>query len=421
MQKRINTQYENVSGRKIIGDLAESELKKLPLSDHANEVALRQVFDWDSTFNDLISVKDSLINTIKLLHAGLIALDPVTGAVKAWVGGIDYKTQPYDQILAKRQMASTFKPILYAEALEEGIKPCYYLDNDSIKLADFKDWSPGNFDNSHGGKYSLAGALVHSMNIPTFNLFLNISYSGLDSLWKKMGFSFPLEKNPSLAMGTPEASVMETAIAYSAFANGGYRIIPHKIVSIKSNDGEVIWQNDFSEPKVRVISERTSMLMSAILQRAVNEGTGASVRSVYGVTLPLAGKTGTSQDNADAWFAAFNPALVLVSRVGASLPSVHFFDSKNGTGSALALPLVALTLKNIEGNEELRKKLISPFPDLSPDLAGELDCPYFKEKKLFENVLDFFKRDKVKFNKDSSASEKRKKPFFKRIFGKKAV
>jgi penicillin-binding protein 1A len=421
MQKRINKQYESVSGKKTIGDLAENELKKLQLSDNADEVALRQVFDWDSTYNDLISVKDSLINTIKLLQAGLIGIDPSTGAIKVWVGGIDFKTQPYDQILAKRQMASTFKPILYAEALEEGIKPCYYLDNDSIKLTDFKEWSPGNFDNSHGGKYSLAGALVHSMNIPTFNLFLNISFSGLDSLWKKMGFTFPLENNPSLAMGTSEASVMEAAIAYSAFANGGYKIKPKKIVSIKSHDGEIIWQNDFSEPEIRVITERTSMLMSAILQRAVNEGTGASMRSVYGVTLPQAGKTGTSHDDTDAWFASFNPSLVLVSRVGASLPSVHFFDSRNGTGSALALPLVAMTLKSIEGNPELRNKMISPFPDLPPELAGELDCPYFKEKNLFENVLDLFKRDKVKFNKDSTGSKPRKKSFFKRIFGKKSV
>ena len=419
MQKKINTQYESVYGKKILSELAENELKRHNLSDRGNEVAPRQVFNWDSTFYDLISLKDSLINTIKLLHAGLISLDPETGAIKAWVGGIDFKTQPYDQVLAMRQMASTFKPILYAEALEEGIKPSYYLDNDSIKLDDYKDWSPANFDNSHGGKYSLTGALVHSMNIPTINLFLKISYSGLDSLWKKMGFSFPLENNPSLAMGTAEASVLETAIAYAAFANGGYKIIPHKILSIRSNEGELIWQNEFSKPGKRAITERTSLLMSAILQRAVNEGTGASMRSVYGVTLPLAGKTGTSQNNADAWFAAFNPKLVMVSRVGASLPSVHFFDNSNGTGSALALPIVAMTLKNIEGNRELRDKLITKFTDLPPDLAEELNCPDFKEKNLFDNVFDIFKRDRAKSYKSSPGSEKEKKSFFRRIFRKK--
>jgi penicillin-binding protein 1A len=186
-----------------------------------------------------------------------------------------------------------------------------------------------------------------------------------------------------------------------------------------SHDGEIIWQNELSENKIRIISERTSLLMSAILQRAVREGTGVAMRSVYEVTLPLAAKTGTSQDNADAWFAAFNPSLVMVSRVGASLPSVHFFDGRNGSGSALALPLVAITLKNTERNMELRNRLFTPFPLLPPYLAAELECPDYKEKKLMENVIDFFKRDKITFKKDSSASEIKKQTIFQRIFGKK--
>ena len=419
MQKRLNDQYESVSGKKIIGEMAENELKRLKLTERGSEVSLRQIFDWNGTYLDSISVSDSLIHTIKLLHAGLLAINPATGAVKAWVGGIDFKTQPYDQILAKRQLASTFKPILYAEALEEGIKPCYYLDNDSIILSDFEDWSPENFDNSYGGKYSLTGALVHSMNIPTFNLFLKVGFSRLDSLWNKMGFSFPLENTPSLAIGTAEANIVEVAIAYSSFANGGNKITPQKIVSIKSPDGEVIWQNEFSEAKTTILTERTSLLMSAILQRAVREGTGVTVSSVYGVTLPLAGKTGTSQDYADAWFAAFNPTLVLVSRVGASFPSVHFNDGGNGSGSALALPLVAMTLKKVQMNRELMNRLISPFPDLTPELAAELDCSDFKEKKLLENFIDFFKRDKFKYDKETSRSDLKKKSIFQRIFGTK--
>lgn len=416
MQKRLNKQYESASGKKIIGAMAENELKRLNLSERANEVDLRQVFDWDGPVLDSISVSDSLIDALKLLHAGLLALDPVTGAVKAWAGGIDFKTQPYDQILARRQLASTFKPILYAEALEKGIEPCYYLDNDSI-AADINGWSPENFDNSHGGKYSLAGALVHSMNIPTFNLFLNVGFNNLHSMWNKMGFSFPIENNPSLAMGTAEANIMELAIAYSSFANGGNKITPQKIVSIKSPAGEVIWQNEFSEAKTRVLTERTSLLISAILQRAVREGTGVTMGSVYGVTLPLGGKTGTSQDYADAWFAAFNPTLVLVSRVGASLPSVHFNDGGNGSGSALALPLVAMTLKKIQLNRELMNRLITPFPGLPPELAAELECPDFKEKITHKNFFDFLKRDKTRVNKDTSRTDHKKKSFFQRIFG----
>ncbi|MBK7712403.1 MAG: hypothetical protein IPJ37_16660 [Bacteroidales bacterium] len=194
-------------------------------------------------------------------------MDPVTGAVKAYAGGIDFRTQPYDQILARRQMGSIFKPVLYSLALEQGIKPCYYLNNDSIVISDFGEWSPGNFDHSFGGKYSLTGALVHSMNIPTFNLFLKVGFGRLDSLWRKMGFTFPLEDKPSLAMGTAEASIREVAIAYSSFANGGHKVTPQKIVSIKSPDGELIWENEFKEDTVRILSERTCRLISAILQK----------------------------------------------------------------------------------------------------------------------------------------------------------
>jgi penicillin-binding protein 1A len=424
MQKKLNEQYNSPSGKKFIGKMAEAELKKLDPAIQADEVRIRQVFDWDGIFTDSISISDSLTYTIKLLHAGLLAMNPVSGAVKAWVGGIDFKTQPYDQVLASRQLASTFKPFLYAEAFEEGIDPCYYLDNDSIVGPDYEEWSPANFDNSHGGKYSLSGALIHSMNIPTFNLFLKVGYAGVDSMWKKLGFAFPLENNPSLAMGTAEGSVLEVASAYAAFANGGRKITPQKIVSIKSASGEIIWQNEFIEPKTRILSERTTQLICHILQRAVREGTGASMKSVYGVDLPMAGKTGTSQDYADAWFTAFNPKVVIVSRVGASLPSVHFYSGGNGTGSALALPLVAMTLKKVQQNPGLTKQLISSFPALPEELLSQLDCPDFKDETFLENFFDIFKKDKDqdKIEKKPGKTqkpEKKKKSFFQRIFGKK--
>ncbi len=296
------------------------------------------------------------------------------------------------------------------------MEPCQYLDNDSIILSGFEDWSPENYDHSYGGKYSLAGALAHSMNVPTFNLFLNIGFEKLDSLWRKMGFSFTLDNTPSLAIGTAEASIMEVAIAYSAFANGGYKISPQSIISIKTPDGEIIYQNEFSEAKERVLTERTSMLMSAILQKAVREGTGASMSSVFGVNLPLAGKTGTSQNYADAWFAAFNPKLVIVSRVGASSGAVHFNNGSNGSGSALALPLVALTLKKVQMNPALTEKLIAPFPDLPPELMNALDCPDFKEDNIMDKFLDLFQKRNTTFDAEMKKAKLKKRSLLKRLF-----
>ncbi len=418
MQKRLSEQYQNPSGRKLIAEITGSRLKEQNLIKRADEIKLHTIFDWNGSYADSISVRDSIKQALTLLHAGLLAMDPHTGAVRAWVGGIDFNTQQYDQILARRQLGSVFKPILYAVALEEGMEPCQYLDNDSIVLSGFEDWSPENFDHSYGGKYSLAGALAQSMNIPTFSLFMKIGFNRLDSLWTGMGFSFPLNNTPSLALGTAEASIKELAVAYSSFANGGYIISPQSIVSITTSEGEIIYQNNFDEVRTRVLTERSSILMSAMLQKAIREGTGATLKSLFGVTAPLAGKTGTSQNYADAWFAAYNPKLTIVARVGASSPDIHFNSGSNGTGSALALPLVALILKRIESDTETRGQFIASFPDLPPELEGALDCPDFKKESLFDKFLDLFKKKEIVFNEDSIKADRKKKSFLKRIFKK---
>jgi len=378
MQKRLNEQYNTAAGKRLLKD-----------------------------------IPDSLRKDVTTLQAGLLAMDPVTGAIRAWVGGIDYQEQPYDQISARRQLASVFKPVLYAAALEEGMEPCQYLDNDSVTLAGFTDWSPENYNHSFGGKYSLAGALAQSMNIPTFSLYLKVGFEKLDMQWRRMGFTFPLDNTPSLPMGTAEASIAEVAVAYASFANGGMKISPQSIISVRTPGGVVIWQNEFPQSEERVFTEKTGMLMSAMLQKAIREGTGASVHSVYGVKIPLAGKTGTSQNYADAWFAAFNPHIVIVSRVGASSPAIHFNSGNYGSGSALALPLVALTLRKAESDPELMKQLDVPFPDLPPELQGALDCPDFRDKDFFDRLIDLFEDDEVNFDE---AGKKRIKTLLEKIF-----
>ena len=419
MQKRLTEQYQSASGKRTIKQIADQELKSMNLSDRAEEINLRQVFDWGGSHSDSISVNDSLKQALLILHAGLMAMDPQTGSVRAWVGGIDFKTQPYDQIYARRQMASSFKPILYAEAFEQGIDPCLYLDNDSITIHGIEDWTPENYDHTFGGKFTLAGALTFSMNIPTVNLFLQTRFQKLDSLWTQMGFSYNLDSVPSVALGTAEASILEEAIAYSSFANGGYRVTPQCITTIKAPDGEIIYENEFSNPKVKVLSEKSATLIRAILQKAVREGTGATMGSVYGINLPLAGKTGTSQDYSDAWFSVFNPKLVVISRVGASSRAIHFNNGSYGSGSSLALPLVALTLKKVQKNDTLSRQLFTSFPDLSPEFLAALDCPEYKEKNLVDKFLDLFHgKKKTLIENNGEKPKPKKKGFFRRLFGK---
>jgi penicillin-binding protein 1A len=417
MQRRLDDQFKNSAGARYLKQVADSELARLDIAHRADEVKVRRMFSWDGSYNESVSVADSILHAIKILHGGLLAIDPLTGSVKAWVGGIDFLTQPFDQVLARRQIASTFKPVLYAAALEKGVDPCRYFDNDSIILAGYEDWSPVNYDRSYGGRYSFSGSLIKSMNIPSFNLFLDVGFGNVDSLWRKMGFNFRLQNSPSLALGTAEATLKEVAIAYSSFANGGYKIDTYCIESITSPEGEIIFRREPEYENARIISERTSILMSAILQKAVMEGTGTAIRNIYDINLPLAGKTGTSQNYSDAWFAAFNPKLVIVSRVGASSHAIHFDRGTDGSGAALALPLVALTLKQVQQDKQLSGQLFSPFPDLAPELIRLLDCPDFKEKNLIDNFRDWFKNDIITYDNETEGDrETRGKSFFRRIF-----
>jgi penicillin-binding protein 1A len=428
MQQRLNKQYDTRSGRKMAAQVADRELKRLNLETRANEPSLQEYSTSDSSLIERITVRDSMIQAVKTLQAGLLAIDPASGEIKAWVGGIDFRSQPYDQILARRQLASTFKPIIYTAAFEQGYNPCDFIENDSITDSGIEGWSPENFDHTYGGKYSLKGALIHSMNVPTYNLYMNVGYERVDSLWTRMGFSYELPDVPSLAMGVAEASLKEVAVAYSAFANGGLKIVPQSIVSIKTADGELIWKNEFVQPGTRIIDERSVALIRGILRRAVIEGTGSALGSVYGVTLPLAGKTGTSQDYADAWFSCFNPTIVMVSRVGASSPAIHFNSGSNGSGSTLALPLIARTLQDVQKNKILSNQLFSPFPELPGELADALDCPDFRDKTFFENVIDIFKgkhpavREIQKPSLEKPSQQKpepeKKKSFFRRLFRK---
>ncbi|TFG40657.1 MAG: hypothetical protein E4H43_05380, partial [Bacteroidia bacterium] len=131
MQKRLNEQFQGASGKRVLEQVAGREMTRLDLEKRAGERRSQEIFDWNGTHTDSITVADSLKRSLTILHAGLMAMDPVEGGIKAWVGGIDFKTQPYDQILARRQLASVFKPVIYTAALEDGFEPCRYLDNDS--------------------------------------------------------------------------------------------------------------------------------------------------------------------------------------------------------------------------------------------------------------------------------------------------
>ena len=423
MQQRLNKQYKTGADKNQLNALVSRELKRLKLEKYADEKKIREMFSWGGFYSDSISIRDSLAKNLTLLHAGFIAINPNDGAVKAWVGGIDFRTQPYDQIYAQRQTASAFKPILYASALEQGAMPCQYLDNDPIVLNDFDNWEPQNYDRSFGGKYSIAASLSRSMNIPTVNLFFQQDFGLLRQTWDNLGFSQPLVYNPSIALGTATASLYEMAIAYSSFANSGKRIEPVMIRSIKTSKGETLYKRAGIQSGEAVLSESTSDMLTGILQKAVKEGTGRSLNSVYGVSASIAGKTGTSQDYGDAWFIGYSADLVMATRVGASFPLIHFDNGANGSGSTLALPIIAKTLQKVQKSSGMKRKYLTVSG--SQDYLETLSCPdHIDDSEIEKFFDDIFKDKNTTFEKASKkakrqAKKEKRKSWFKRVFSKK--
>jgi penicillin-binding protein 1A len=424
MQERLSRQYAKGSDKAVLDGLVKKELKKLQLEDLADVKKMREAFGWNGFTSDSISIRDSLARDMTLLRAGLIAMDPNNGFIKAWVGGIDFRTQPYDQIFAQRQTASAFKPILYTSALEQGAMPCQYLDNDELVLNDFDNWQPQNYDHSVGGKYSMAASLARSMNIPTVNLFFQQDFDLLADVWKALGFSQELSNKPSAALGTTTASLYEMTIAYAAFANSGKRIEPVFIKEIRTPDGRSLYKHPKVVIQESVLKESTSGLLTAMLEKAVREGTGSSMSNVYGVRSSFAGKTGTSQDYGDAWFLAYNNDLVVATRVGASYPLVHFRKGSDGSGSALALPLVAKTLQQAQKNSTLKSRYLRGLTISDRDLQAMACVDHIDDSDLEKFFDDIFRDKNMTFEKASKKAKKqakkgKRKSWFKRVFGKK--
>jgi penicillin-binding protein 1A len=358
-----------------------------------------------------LSVRDSVAYYLKLLRAGCVALNPKTGAVETWVGGANFQYLPYDHVLAKRQAASTFKPIVFAAALEQGLEPCQYISAERRNYPAYDNWSPRNYNGDYEGFYSMAGALKKSVNTVTVKTLLQTGVNTTRQVATEMGISSQLPPSPTIALGTASLSLLEVTQAYACLANGGYAIKPYKISRIENAQGEVIYQNKMAPPN-RVLKKETALLLNEMLQKVVNQGTGVALRSRFGLKSDIAGKTGTAQNYTDGWFVGYNPGLVMGVWVGGINPVIHFKSGAYGSGSAMALPIFGHTWQNA-GSLHFFKKRFEPLTDT---LAQKLNCPDYREATILDKVKDFFKPKKGQKVKTKSED---KPGLLKRIFGKK--
>ncbi|MBU1299807.1 MAG: PBP1A family penicillin-binding protein [Bacteroidetes bacterium] len=286
----------------------------------------------------------AFIDTVKRIsqriEVGFVAIDHRSGGIVALVGGSNFRNFKYGlnhvtQIY--RQAGSTFKPFIYTVAIDNGYPPSYEILNQPVTLvmADGKRWTPGNFDDSFGGKYTIRDGLKLSVNLVAVRAIMEIApIQQVIEYSARMGIKSKLPPYESLSLGTGEVQPLELITAFSVFANDGILVQPISILRIEDKDENIIEENQ--PERKEVLSKETAYIITSILEDAVNRGTGTRVRNFF--HLPAAGKTGTTQEYADAWFVGFTPKLTAGVWIGFDNKSVHF-TNYNGQGGRAAAPV----------------------------------------------------------------------------------
>lgn len=350
--------YKNLKSNGLLHNQIIEELKK-PVD--------MTIFSWNGDLDTLMSPYDSMSYVKKILHAGFIAIEPQTGFVKAWVGGINHAHFKYDHvnINARRQVGSTFKPIVYATAIDiNKYNPCTEFPRErTVFMSGGKPWSPRNFDGKEGGIWPIWKGLALSDNLITAQVMKSLGENGPDMV-VQFAERIGIEKDriphvPSICLGTVELSVYEMASAYSAFVNKGLWIEPSFITRIEDKEGNVV--AEFNNPKHdQVLSEDKAYTMTHLLERVVRRGTAAGLMGRYELKGSIGGKTGTTQGAADGWFMAITNNLVCATWVGADDPTVRVRTSYLGQGARMAMPIFGYFMNGIQKNRKIKYKAI-PF------------------------------------------------------------
>jgi len=355
-----------------------------------NSPVKMEIFNWNGISEISMTPYDSVKHYFKFLHAGFIAMESKTGYIRAWVGGINHKYFQYDHVNSRRQAGSTFKPVVYAAALEKGIKPCDYIPNDSVVYKDYNDWAPRNADRSYGGYYSMNGGLVHSVNTVSVNLLMQTGISKVVKLAKEMGISGDLPDVPSLALGTGDISLLELVCAYNVFNNKGRMVEPLYLKRVEDKDGNVLFEAKPQLLENEIISPRNAEIIVQMLRNVVNYGTASSLRTVYGFDNDIAGKTGTTQMHSDGWFIGFTPDLIAGAWVGGDNPLIRFRSLGYGQGAYTALPVWAGFMRKIYSNP-LYKLSKNAYFDISGDVIEQFNCPDYKDKE-YDSIWEYMQK-----------------------------
>ncbi|PHS10778.1 MAG: penicillin-binding protein [Kordia sp.] len=353
-----------------------------------------RIFSWNGEIDTIMTPRDSMLYYKKFLHAGLLSIEPQTGYVKAWVGGINHKYFKYDHAKqGKRQVGSTFKPFVYATAIDQlKYSPCdtisdsYYCIPEG-RHGNLKDWCPKNSNGKYSGMVSLKSALAKSINTISAKLINKVGPKNVIQMAHNLGITSEIPEVPSICLGTTDLSLYEMVNSYSTLANMGQYVKPIIISRIEDKNGSILYQN---VPETKdVLSEESAYVTVKVMEGVTRYGSGARLRSrkntwsnayrkgiitghPYEFTNDIAGKTGTTQNNSDGWFMGMVPNLVTGVWVGAEDRAVHFKSIEYGQGATMALPIWAQYMKSCYTNQDLN---ISHESFKEPEnLSIEVDC-----------------------------------------------
>ena len=375
------------------------------------------IFAWkDGLATEIDTVMkpiDSMRYYKSFLHPGMMSMDPQTGHVKAWVGGMNYKHFQYDHVKqGKRQVGSTFKPFVYATAIDQlHLSPCDIFPKQQItieanKYGNPEPWTTKNSDGEYDGSVTLKSALANSINTVTARLMDKVGPQPVIDMAKNLGIEEDILPVPSIALGTPDLSVYEMVAAYATFANKGVYNKPVLVTRIEDKNGTMLFQ--FTPESKDVLSEEVAYVTTSLLEGVTEFGSGARLRRLwgedtpvykeiitgypYGFDMPIAGKTGTTQNQSDGWFMGMVPNLVTGVWVGAEDRATHFSSITYGQGASMALPIWALYMKSCYADEALeisREEFEAPL-----ELSINVDCSKVDQgnktkEEVLEDVINF--------------------------------
>lgn len=368
-----------------------------------------RVFSWKGIIDTTMTPRDSILYYKSFLNAGMMSMTPQTGEVKAWVGGINFKHFKYEHVKqAKRQVGSTFKPFVYATAIDQlKLSPCDTLPRNHFtieagNMGAQADWSPGNSDDKYDGMLTLKQALAQSVNTISARLIAKTGPKPVIEMLDKLGVDTKnIPSVPSIALGTADMSVFEMVSAYSTFVNEGVYVKPVIVTRIEDKNGTVLYQH---VPETRDVLNPESAYVTVNLMEGVTQGgSGTRLRGTwagnqdhykravtgypYDFKNPIAGKTGTTQNQSDGWFMGMVPNLVTGVWVGGEDRAVHFPGITYGQGATMALPIWGIYMKKVYANEELEiSSGAFPRPE---NLSIEINCDLYGQRdKEFQGIPD---------------------------------